>query len=82
MESYATKPEVVIPEIMDFLRAPDVSKEEIDSLLKTVQNKGKKSKPVWQETVDVLDDFFKPFLVDLVDLLQDNRWLFTRENTE
>ena len=49
-----------------------------DKVFKKVKNKGYKRNPVLNKTIDMLDEFYKPFNIELTKYLGDDKWLFRR----
>ena len=43
-----------------------------------VVNKGYKRNPVLDKTIDMLDEFYKPFNIELAKYLGNDKWLFRR----
>ena len=45
-------------------------------LANSIRNKGYSTKPVWDKTRELLNDFYRPFNRELAKLLGDDKWLW------
>jgi len=76
MEEYSKDTERIVSMMYEFVGENfKVKSNETDE----IWNEGAvREKPVLPETVQLLDQFFKPFNAELADMLEDEKWLFER----
>ncbi|XP_072021222.1 carbohydrate sulfotransferase 15-like [Amphiura filiformis] len=80
LEDWHSNCEGMLPEMYTFLELSPLSTDKIKSICSTKQGnptEGKEKKgPMLEETREILKAFYKPTLVDLADILGDNRFLW------